>query len=259
MSAQIAVFDAVPIKWAEISTEPETVTVTTDEEGRADFGTIPLCGYIFYVKKNNVALDDKSFHISIRNGKYENQEVIMSFSHVYLQHPVIEIISPEDNHYQSNYNIHLVGDGYDFEDDPLPDSTFTWYSSIDGELGTGRELFIERLNVGNHIITLVCTDYHHRQTERSISLNLSFSDEETYFPLPYSAYWNYRYDTTDFSVTNYIGETEQWKLNELQVSAEDADSRNCLMEYTIAKGDTTKYYQYYVVDHYETDSENIYI
>ncbi len=45
----------------------------------------------------------------------------------------------------------------------------------------------------------------------------------------------------------------------MQVSADDADTRNCVMEYTITRGDITKYCRYYVVDHYETDSENIYI
>ncbi|MFC1650687.1 hypothetical protein ACFL2X_03880, partial [Candidatus Latescibacterota bacterium] len=176
-----------------------------------------------------------------------------------LQPPIIEIISPGDNHYQNVYSIHLIGDGYDFEDDSLPDSSLTWYSSIDGELGKGRELIIDRLNVGNHTITLAGVDSHNRLSESTISLNLSFFDDDSYFPLPYSGYWNYRYKTTDFSVTDEIRGTEKWVLDELQVSADDADTRNCLMEYTLTRGDITKYCRYYVVDHYETDSENIYI
>ncbi|MFC1541960.1 hypothetical protein ACFL50_05880 [Candidatus Latescibacterota bacterium] len=257
MSGHIAEFEEVPIKHAEVSTVPETVTAITDENGRAVFGIIPIIPYRYSIRKNGVTISLLyGSNISSRNGVLE---VIMGLSHVHLQYPVIEIISPEDNHYQSNYDIHLVGDGYDFEDDPLPDSTFTWYSSIDGELGTGREIFIDRMNMGNHIITLVCTDSHHRQTESSITLNLSFSDEETFFPLPYTGYWHYRYDTTDFSVIDNTGRTEQWSLNDLKVSADDADTRNCLMEYSITKGDTTKYCRYYVVDYYETDSENIYI
>ena len=70
----------------------------------------------------------------------------------------MEIISPPEDHYQNIYDIHLIGDGYDFEDDSLPDSSLTWYSDIDGELGKGRELKIPRLNVGNHTIKLVGID-----------------------------------------------------------------------------------------------------
>jgi len=244
-----------PIKGAEISTDPETVTAITDEEGRAFFGTFPLLNYGYNITKHDMTVPDEYGSMTIRNGKLEEVEIHI---YNYIQ-PVVEIISPENNHYENIYDIHLVGNGYDFEDDLLPDESLTWYSSIDGELGKGRELTLDRLNIGHHTITLVGINSDQRKSECSITLNLSFFGDESYFPLPYSGYWNYRYFTTDFSVTDDIRGTEYWTINDLQVSAEDVDTRNCLMEYTITKNDTTKYCRYYVVDHYETDSENIYI
>ena len=257
LSASLPLYEypQVPIKYAEISTEPETVTAITDEEGRAVFGTFPLHRYIFTIKKYNTIFTESGYwYMTIRNGEFETKLVTYPF-----QPPVVEIISPDTLHYQNIYDIHLVGECYDFEDDFLPDDSLTWYSSIDGKLGTGRELMLDRLNVGNHIITLVGIDFTHMESECSIMLNLSFFSDESYFPLPYSGYWNYRYLTTDFSVTDDIRGTEYWTINDLRVSADDVDTRNCLMDYTITKGDTKKYCRYYVVDHYETDSENIYV
>jgi hypothetical protein len=245
-----------PVKGAAISTEPETVTLMTDEEGYVDFGMVPIQNYSFLINKY-----DYHFRVDSESGLYImlNQDSA-EINDIQLdpQTSIIKITSPENIHYQNINEIHLVGDGYDFEDGSLPDSSFTWFSDIDGELGKGRELFIPRLNVGNHTIALVGTDSQLMEGSDSVQLNLSFFDDETYFPLPYSGYWNYRYDTGDFFVDDGILK-EQWNLSDLKVSADDAATRNCLMEYTISRSDSTKFCRYEVVDHYETDSENIYI
>ncbi|MFC1550946.1 hypothetical protein ACFL6P_00135 [Candidatus Latescibacterota bacterium] len=261
-SGSIGPYDSVPIRGAEISTEPETVTLITDDEGRADFGIVPFRPYGFQIKKYNVVQRHEEYeygNIVIRNGTLENRENEINLSKRQLRNPEIDIISPVDNHYQRNNNINLICDGYDFEDDILPDSAFIWYSDIDGELGTGKELYIDRLSVGNHLITLVGTDSHHMQTEKTIHLKLSFFDDDSYFPLPYTGYWYYRYEPSDFTVADDIRGVEHWSLDELRVSAKDVDTRNSSLNYTITRGDTTKYYQYEIIDHYVTDSENIYI
>ena len=158
------------IKGAEISTEPETVTVITDEYGFADFGIIPLRDYTIYVKKYDITLSARLYIYNVGFFPLDMNNIWIN-----RQPPIIEIISPPEIHYQNNCDIHLIGDGYDFEDGSLPDSSLTWYSDIDGELGKGRELKIPRLNVGNHTITLVGTDSNRMEGESSVQLNLSFS------------------------------------------------------------------------------------
>ena len=247
----------VPIKGAEISSDPITVTATTNDEGMVFLGIQPVVRYDFTLKKYNFIYSGNYTSLNIYNNEYGEYRFFLT--NYDLQPPITEIISPPDNHYQNNTGIHLVGDGYDFEDDVLPDSSFTWYSDIDGELGKGRDLIIPRLNIGNHTISLVGTDSHNIKGESSIQLNLSFFDGGSYFPLPYSGYWYYRYETADFTVTDNVLGDEQWSLNDLKVSADDANTRSSLLEYTITRGDSTKYCRYEVVDHYETDTDNIYI
>jgi len=251
----------IPIPDAVITTVPETVTVTTDAQGRATLGTFPLQEFDFIITKKNMTFTTykHSKHIGftyyITNGKFE---LVISLPGNW---PLVEIISPIDNEYLFDKDIHFNGDGCYITDEPLPDSVLTWYSDIDGELGKGREIAVESLSIGHHTITLVGVDHTWRkyEAEHSITLNVSFFNDVSYFPLPYGGYWNYRYHTTDFSMTGETGETEYWTIGDLQVSADDVDTRSCLMEYTITKGNTTKYCRYRVVDYYETDSENIYV
>jgi len=245
----------IPVPGAVITTIPETIAVTSDAQGCATLGTFPLREFYFIVSKKNMTFTERHFTVSMymTNGKFE---LVLLFS---SYQPIVEIISPIDNEYLLNKNIHLHGVGYYLTDEPLSDYAFTWYSDIDGELGKGKEITVESLSMGHHTITLVGSTSPYNKNECSIKLNISFFDDESYFPLPYSGYWNYHYNTTDFSVIDEIRGAEYWTLTDLQVSADDINTRNCLMEYTITKGDITKYCRYYVVDQYETDSENIYI
>ncbi|MFC1541959.1 hypothetical protein ACFL50_05875 [Candidatus Latescibacterota bacterium] len=66
----IAFKNLVPLINAEVTTEPETVTVFTDENGEANLGILPVTYYIFTVKVNNITI--KSYHatIEIINGQY---------------------------------------------------------------------------------------------------------------------------------------------------------------------------------------------
>jgi hypothetical protein len=253
---------SVPIRGAQVSTEPETATGVTDEEGRTDFGTLLLSNYRYFnnefvkyvIRKNNFELDGgRSYRFSNING------VFMETVTIALQPPEVEIITPDNLHYENTFEILLQGDGDDFENDPFPDEYLVWYSNIDGELGSGRNLTASNLSEGNHIITLVGTDTHELTAQDSISMEISYYDDESYFPLPYTGYWNYRYETADFTVSDELRGTEYWTLNELQVSADNVDTRNCIMEYTITRGDSTKYCRYEVTDHYETDADNIYL
>ena len=69
------------------------------------------------------------------------------------------ILSPEDgSHFLPSSKIVLRGSGFDAEDDSLTGSALLWASSLDGFLGTGRELGVNGLSHGNHLITLTATD-----------------------------------------------------------------------------------------------------
>ena len=190
----------------------------------------------------------------IKDGNIENIQMgIPNIS------PIVSIISPNDNNYQNNCDIQLIGDGFDIEDGELSFDAYTWYSDIDGELGTGREIKVDRLNIGHHTISLTCTDSNQNETETSIELKVYFFNENTYYPIPYEGYWNYQYINGDFTVNTIQGEREFWSITNLKVSTVDVNTRNSLMEFTITRDDSTKSCLYHVVDYYETDSDNAYV
>ncbi len=242
-----------PLVGAEIRTEPETITVITDENGCAVIENIPMKQYTVIVTKNKIR-KYKMVELTIKNGQLE--EIIRTYLD---DSPSVKIISPNDSLYHNIYNIHFIGYGNDFFDGELLFDAFTWYSDIDGELGTGREIMVDRLNIGHHTITLIGTDSVQNEDKYSIDIFISFFDNDTYYPIPYSGNWYYLYTITDFSVTTVQGEIEYWSLKDLKVSTNDINTRNSLMEYTITKEDSSKRCRYYVVDYYETDSNNIYV
>ncbi|HDY88157.1 MAG TPA: carboxypeptidase regulatory-like domain-containing protein [bacterium] len=238
----------------EVSTSPHTSKVITNENGVAVLENVPVRRYTFIVERSNASVYIPNKSLIVRNGELMDIEIEID-----SQPPFIKIIEPPNHQYQNIFDIHFVADGYDFEDGVLPFEAFTWYSDIDGELGTGREITVDRLSIGHHKITLAGIDSEQNITERFIKLNLYYYEEQSYFPLPWGGYWNYQYQTPEFSIIGVDGNTEDWTLSDLKVSMEDINTRNCLLEYTIVSKNITKHCQYYVVDHFETDTQNIYV
>ena len=73
------------------------------------------------------------------------------------------------------------GAGTDLEDGSLTDGAlFTWSSSLEGELGVGRELYFDDLLPGWHTITLEATDSDHFVGQDSVSI---FIGNRVYLPL----------------------------------------------------------------------------
>ena len=85
--------------------------------------------------------------------------------------PDIHLISPNASQsYPFGASILLHASGWDLEDQFLPDTAFTWTSSIAGSIGTGRQILVSTLNPGTHVITLRGTDSGGSFVEKSVSI-----------------------------------------------------------------------------------------
>ncbi len=84
------------------------------------------------------------------------------------------IISPVDNtSFFLNELIIFEGEGFDFEDGPLEDDSFSWSSNVDGVIGLGRNIALNNLSSGVHIITLTAQDSDENLGTVSITINVS--------------------------------------------------------------------------------------
>ena len=73
--------------------------------------------------------------------------------------PTAAISSPAtDTAFTTKDFITFIGTGTDMEDGNLADSTLSWSSSRDGQLGTGSPLTLDTLTPGSHTITLTVID-----------------------------------------------------------------------------------------------------
>ena len=88
--------------------------------------------------------------------------------------PAAHILYPMDGSaFSSGSPVVLEGAGADLEDGPLSDDAlFTWSSSLDGELGVGREMSFDDLSPGRHIITLEVADSDGFVGEDSVSISI---------------------------------------------------------------------------------------
>jgi len=73
--------------------------------------------------------------------------------------PEAEIFAPEpDEEFYAFDGVLLVGFGYDLDDGVLSDVSLVWESDLFGFLGTGEELSIPELPIGEHVVTFTATD-----------------------------------------------------------------------------------------------------
>ena len=68
--------------------------------------------------------------------------------------------------------IEFSGAAEDLQDGILPNAKLAWTSSRDGRLGTGPELFLTKLSVGTHVITLTATNSAGISTSESTSITV---------------------------------------------------------------------------------------
>lgn len=243
-----------PISGLEISTYPSTFRVDTNSNGLAVFENVPVRSYIFIVSRGEYTLQTPDKKLVIKNGKLEDVVITLG-----SQKPAVTILSPINRMTQNVFDIKFEGKASDFEDGVLPDESLTWISSIDGELGHGTSLTVERLSVGKHIITLKAVDSEGNISEKTTELYLFYYDPLSYFPIPVKGQWEYQYDKPVVKIINDSGDEEVWTLQNLKVEMESVDCRKSSMNYRVKTSSTEKTCEYWVKDYYETDLDNIFI
>jgi hypothetical protein len=103
-----------------------------------------------------------------------------------LHAPTAEIITPAEGQiFFPTQTITLQGEGYDLEDGELGEGSFTWSSSIDGVLWTGRSFSTAELTSGTHTITLTVTDSD--GMSKAVTRTITVGDEFTPVPLTLDA------------------------------------------------------------------------
>ncbi|MEY3142437.1 MAG: hypothetical protein RLY21_930 [Planctomycetota bacterium] len=88
--------------------------------------------------------------------------------------PDVHVIGPNSNTtFKQGATVFLHGSAWDLDDQLLPEGSIEWTSSLDGALGTGRQLVVRDLSVGVHTITLRGTDSGGLFTEKTIVLTVT--------------------------------------------------------------------------------------
>ena len=88
--------------------------------------------------------------------------------------PDVHVIGPNSNTtFRQGATVFLHGSAWDLDDQLLPETSIAWTSSLDGALGTGRQLVVRDLSVGTHTITLRGTDSGGLFTEKTITLTVT--------------------------------------------------------------------------------------
>ncbi|MBI1303129.1 MAG: hypothetical protein GC172_05015 [Phycisphaera sp.] len=115
------------------------------------------------------------FRIDVRDGLGETSFVQSASSFVGANSPPdVHIIGPNNpTAFRQGATVFLHGSAWDIDEELLPEEALVWSSSIDGTLGTGRQLPVRDLAVGLHRITLRATDGEGLAAERSIEITVT--------------------------------------------------------------------------------------
>lgn len=92
--------------------------------------------------------------------------------------PQIHVALPEDGaSYPAGEAVIFRGFAADLEDQPLEESAFRWSSDVDGEIGTGKNLWGQELSPGFHTISLTVTDSGGMSAEQSVRIEVLTRDQ----------------------------------------------------------------------------------
>jgi len=115
------------------------------------------------------------FRVDVSDGMNSTDfEVQQSFAMGNGAPPDVHVIGPNSNTtFRQAATVFLHGSAWDLDDQLLPDGAIEWTSSIDGALGTGRQLVVRDLSVGTHTITLRGTDSGGLFTEKTVTVTIT--------------------------------------------------------------------------------------
>ncbi|MBF0227481.1 MAG: PKD domain-containing protein, partial [Desulfobacterales bacterium] len=130
-------------------------------------------GYYFTIGTLGIGVHKITLTVTDKHGLSDTEEICVEIKKKILStstknNPPIATIDTSgttgkcscSNPCKYNYNDYVVlnGKGVDTEDGALSGNNLSWYSSIDGALGTGNSFPSKKLSIGKHIITLIVTD-----------------------------------------------------------------------------------------------------
>jgi len=241
-----------PVSGASITTVPVTQNLVTDENGIAILKNIPAQTYTFTITRPN--LFPVTRRITLADSLLNDIEI-----NITSEKPVVNIVEPLNNSVLSAYNVVLQGAGTDYEDGELPDSLLVWHSSIDGELGKGKSLTVEKLTLGNHSLKL--TGFDSDMKEHTVYVNVSIMNynPNSYFPLFENSSWEYRHPEPDFYLINSYNVMELWKIKNLTITGDDENRRISTVFYDRSIGSSVTHIKYEITDYLETGDDNVYV
>lgn len=98
----------------------------------------------------------------------------------YNQPPTATINSPPDwTSFEQGTAVNLMGTATDPEDGSLTGGSLVWSSSVDGQLGTAKELTVKNLSLGIHTIILTATDSEGKEGHDEIKIRITEPDDST--------------------------------------------------------------------------------
>lgn len=142
----------------EQSVQLDSLTGLAGSDGQGLFRVVVMDGV-------NTSSDESDLPFSLPN----NPPSALIFA------PVSDRVSPQGG------TVELMGQGYDLEDQRLPDTVLVWSSDKDGEIGTGNNLYIRTLSPGMHTITLTVTD---SKGLKGTATSYVYIDPNVVIPLP---------------------------------------------------------------------------
>lgn len=99
------------------------------------------------------------FRVIASDGVNTSQAQSAGVFTVYNKGPLPLITSPGANAcVTAGQQVMLTAEAYDFQDGPLPGSQLAWSADFQADLGTGRQLSVNFVPVGNHQVTLRATN-----------------------------------------------------------------------------------------------------
>lgn len=252
MSVSVVVYDEFgrPVAGGKLTTNPYSGEIVTDSEGRAVIDNLSTGNYTVYLRRPNFPVYTKVITVT----STATEDIVFTIP---TESPIATIDFPSTNDYVSVHNILFSGTGFDPENGSLPDSLLTWTSNRDGVLGHGKDLSLETMSFGQHVIELTATDLDGKKDHTSIIVDIIDYNPNSYFPIFPNAEWNYEHLTFKFTIANTSGVTESWVLNNIDAIIDKNNVRTTSISYQVQVSTGKREFRYIIEDHLSTIDNRI--